>query len=276
MFPDADVRRAAVAGMFYPAGADELRIMVERMLAAVDASPSPATAAISPHAGLIYSGQCAAHVWKRVAIPEIVVVLAPNHTGLRDNLAGASAWDRGVFRTPLGEIPVAHEFLGRVEAKCSLLRHDPVAHLREHAIEVELPFLQELRSGARLAPIVIAWDRWEPSRELAAALATTIAESEEGVLLVASSDMTHYESADSAKRKDRLALDQVERLDGAGLLEVCHKEHVTMCGRAPAAIVLEASRLLGATRAEVVDYRHSGMVTGDDSDVVAYAGVVLN
>ncbi len=276
MSPDTDVRRPAVAGTFYPAGADELRIMVERMLAAVDASPLPATAAIAPHAGLIYSGQCAAHVWKRVAIPDIVVVLAPNHTGLRDNLAGASAWDHGVFRTPLGDVPIAQEFLARVEAKCALLRHDPVAHLREHAIEVELPFVQELAPGVRLAPIVIAWDRWEPSRELAVALAATIAESAERVLLVASSDMTHYESAKSAERKDRLAFEQIGRLDGARLLDVCHKEQVTMCGRAPAAIVLESARLLGATQAEIVDYRHSGLVTGDDSDVVAYAGVVLN
>jgi AmmeMemoRadiSam system protein B len=276
MLRNTDIRRSAVAGTFYPAGADELRQMVSEMLEAVDAAPVPAPGAIAPHAGLIYSGQCAAHVWKRIQIPETVVILAPNHTGLRDTPGGASGWNRGAFRTPFGEIPIAEQFMAALEAKCALVQHDPAAHAREHAIEVELPFLQELAPECRLAPIVIAWDRWEPSQQLATALAAVIAERDDDVLLVASSDMTHFESAADAERKDRLALAQVERLDGKQLLEVCHRERVTMCGRAPSAIVVEAARLLGATCATVVDYRHSGLVTGDHSSVVAYAGVVTH
>jgi hypothetical protein len=153
--------------------------------------------------------------------------------------------------------------------------HDPSAHLREHAIEVELPFVQLLTDDVRLVPIVLAWDGWEASRDLATALAATVRESDDDVLLVASSDMTHYESAAVAERKDRQAIDAIERLDGEGLLAVCRREGVTMCGRAPAAVVLEASRQLGASGAELVDYRHSGWVTGDDREVVAYAGVVI-
>jgi AmmeMemoRadiSam system protein B len=271
----SNIRRAAVAGMFYPGQAAELHTMVRSMLDQVPNRSEAHVAAIVPHAGLVYSGQCAAHVWKRLRIPEIVVILAPNHTGLLDNPGGASAWDAGAFETPLGRVAIAEEFLEAVEQSCPLVRHDPAAHRREHAIEVELPFLQLLAPGAAIAPVVLAWDRWEPAKELATALAQVVAQWRQGVLLVASSDMTHYESADRAARKDRLALAEVERVDGHELLDVCHREDVTMCGRGPAAVVLEAARQLGAARAEVVDYRHSGMVTGDDSGVVAYAGVVI-
>ncbi len=271
----SDVRRSAVAGTFYPGDPSELRSMVEGMLGEVDAEPLRARAAIVPHAGLIYSGRCAAQVWGRLQIPSVVVIIAPNHTGLLENPGGASAWDHGSFQTPLGSVPVAGVFLERAEDACGMLRHDPLAHAREHAIEVELPFLRMLAPQTTLAPIVVAWDRWEPARELGEALATVASQWPSEVLLVASSDMTHYESAQSAARKDRLALDAVERLDGEALLDVCRREHVTMCGRGPAAVVLEAARRLGATRAEVVDYRHSGWVTGDDAEVVAYAGVVI-
>jgi AmmeMemoRadiSam system protein B len=262
--------------MFYPADPDELHAMVDEMLAEVDAERTPARAAIAPHAGLIYSGRCAAHVWGRLIIPETVVIIAPNHTGLQDNRGGAGAWDRGVFETPLGSVPVAHEFLEEVEGECALLRHDRAAHLREHAIEVELPFLKVLAPEAKLAPIVLAWDEWKRAKELAQALAAAVSRSSTGVLLVASSDMTHYESASTAARKDELALAAVGRLDGEELLQVCRREGVTMCGRGPAAVVVETARQLGANSAEIVDYRHSGWVTGDDSEVVAYAGVVIN
>lgn len=271
-----DRRRPAVAGMFYPAHPDELRALVQDMLAEVGEPLQQAHAAIVPHAGLIYSGRCAAQVWGRLAIPPVVVLIAPNHTGLLDNPGGAGAWSRGVFETPLGETPVAEDLLARMEDACSLLRHDRAAHLREHAIEVELPFLRLLAPETKLAPIILAWDEWEPCKQLSDAIARVVAEWPQDVLLVASSDMTHYESAERAAQKDRQALSAVERLDGRELLAVCHRENVTMCGRAPSAVVLEAARQLGATQAEVVDYRHSGWVTGDDSGVVAYAGVVIS
>jgi AmmeMemoRadiSam system protein B len=276
MLRSPEIRSPAVAGTFYPSGATQLRRTVEDMLANVEAEPAIAVAAIVPHAGLVYSGQCAAHVWKRVAIPETVVILAPNHTGLSNSPGGASAWNRGVFKTPIGEVPIAEDFLVALETRCTLVGHDPVAHTREHAIEVQLPFLQTLAPTSSLAPIVVAWDRWDVSLKLATALAESITAYPGGVLLVSSSDMTHYETAASAERKDRRALDAVEHLDGKRLLDVCRKENVTMCGRAPSAIVLETARQLGATKATVVDYRHSGWVTGDDSSVVAYAGVVVN
>jgi AmmeMemoRadiSam system protein B len=250
--------------------------MVESMLADVDADPQPAVAAIAPHAGLIYSGACAAHVFGRISLPPVVVIIAPNHSGMWENSGGAAAWDRGDYGTPVGTHPVATELFERLERECQLVAHDPLAHMREHAVEVELPFLSVLAPDTSVAPIVLAWDDWARCKDLADALAKVVAELGESVLLVASSDMTHYESATSAAHKDRLALEAVERLDGESLLSTCRRESVSMCGRAPAATVIEAARQLGASRAEVVDYRHSGMVTGDDSSVVAYAGVVVH
>jgi AmmeMemoRadiSam system protein B len=249
--------------------------MVEGMLAAVDAVPEPGFGAIAPHAGLIYSGECAAHVFKRMVIPRVVVILAPNHTGRASHPGGAAAWDNGAFDTPVGKLSVADDFLAQLETETDLVAHDPAAHAYEHAVEVELPFLALLEPETTIAPLVLAWDDWDRCKELAGALAATASEWPHGVLLLASSDMTHFESAQAAATKDRGALEAVERFDGEGLLSYCQREHVSMCGRAPAAVVIEATRALGATHAEVVDYRHSGKVTGDERDVVAYAGVVI-
>ena len=271
----SNIRHTAVAGRFYPASEVELRSLVEGMLANVDAKPASAFGAIVPHAGLIYSGECAAHVFKRLKIPPVVVIMAPNHTGRASYRDGAAAWDRGVFETPFGDLQVAEEFLHRLELTTPLVAHDPAAHMFEHAVEVELPFLALLSPETMVAPLVLGWDDWDHCKTLADALTTTVAEWPQDVLLLASSDMTHFESAQTAARKDRGALDAIERFDGEGLLSYCHQENVSMCGRAPSAVVLETTRSLGATRAEVVDYRHSGLVTGDESDVVAYAGVLI-
>jgi len=271
----SDIRPPAVAGRFYPGSEIELRSVVEGMLANVAAEPEHAFGAIVPHAGLIYSGGCAAHVFKRMKIPPVVVILAPNHTGRASRRGEAAAWDRGAFDTPVGELKVAEEFLHQLQTVTPLVAHDPVAHVHEHAVEVELPFLALLAPETTIAPLVLAWDDWEHCKQLADALAATASEWPQDVLLLASSDMTHFESAQTAARKDRGALEAIERFDGEGLLSYCQRENVSMCGRAPSAVILEATRSLGATRADVVDYRHSGQVTGDDSEVVAYAGVLI-
>jgi len=273
--PETIVRPTAVAGRFYPGSEPELRSMVDGMLAAVPESPMPAFGAISPHAGLVYSGECAAHVFGRITIPPVIVILAPNHTGRASHRGGAAAWDRGAFEMPMGQLKVADDFLARLESETTLVAHDPIAHASEHSVEVMLPFIAALAPETKIAPLVLGWDDWERCKRLAEALAITVRHWPNQVLLLASSDMTHFESAQSAATKDRVALQAVESFDGEGLLSYCHQNHVSMCGRAPAAVVLEATRLLGATQADVVDYRHSGQVTGDDRDVVAYAGVVI-
>lgn len=267
-------RQPAVAGQFYPAEPAELTRLVAECLEGVPREARRAAGAIVPHAALMYSGRGAGAVFGRLAFPSTVVILAPNHTG-RCQSPGASIWRTGAFTTPLGDVPVSDTFAGALERACDLVAHDPAAHRDEHAIEVELPFLQALAPGAAIVPIVIAWEDWPRSERLAAALADLAADSAASVLFIASSDMTHYEPAATAERKDQAAFGAIARLDGNALLDVCRRERITMCGRAPAAVVLETARRLGATRADLVDYRHSGMVTGDHDDVVSYAGVIL-
>jgi hypothetical protein len=268
------IRAPAVAGRFYPAEVGELDALLADCLRDLPREGRRCRAAIVPHAGLVYSGRTAAAVFARLAIPPVVVILAPNHTGQLAS-PGASLWDHGSFLTPLGPVAVESAFAGRLVAECELARPDALAHREEHAVEVELPFLQRLAPAASIVPIVLGWDDWVRCRTLAHALARVVASWPVDVLLLASSDMTHYESAAEAARKDRLALAAVEQLNGAGLLETCRRHDISMCGRAAAATVLEAARELGASGAELVDYRHSGLVSGDDTSVVSYAGVLI-
>ena len=206
---DTDIRQPAVAGRFYPADPDELTRMIESFLSEVGEEARPVRAVIAPHAGLIYSGQCAAHVFGRVSIPPVVVILAPNHTGMGSAPGGASVWAQGAFETPLGRVAVAEKFARALEERCRLVAHDPGAHRAEHAVEVELPFLATLAPESAIVPIVIAFDDWERSKELAGALAGLIAEWPEEVLLVASSDMTHFEPADRAAEATPRVVDGV-------------------------------------------------------------------
>ncbi len=271
-----------VSGRFYPGARVELAAAVAALLAQARAearsSPTgPCRAVIVPHAGYVYSGPTAAAVFARVALPALIVIVAPNHTGVCRAPGGASLWEEGAFRTPLGDVPVDAPCAAAVRAASPLVGVDHDAHRAEHAIEVVLPFLQVLRPDARIVPLVLAWDAWEPggARALGDALARVVGEAREPVLLLASSDLNHYEPAAVSERKDARALAAVTALDGAELLARCKRERISMCGRGPAAVVLAAARALGATRAEVVDYRHSGWVSGDDSQVVGYGGVVI-
>lgn len=268
------VRRPAVAGLFYPAQPAQLLATVRSLLDEAAAGPEPATAAIAPHAGYVYSGRTAAHVFARIAVPRRCVVVAPNHTGECSAAQGGSVFAVGVLQTPLGEVPVDETLAAALIAGCQYLEDDPDAHRREHAVEVMLPFLLALRPDVTVVPIVLAFGDWPRCRALGESLAAALRAAAEPVLVLASSDMNHYESASVGGPKDRLALAEVEKLDGEALLEVTRRHHVTMCGRAPAAAALHAARLLGATRGELVHYSHSGMVTGDDSSVVGYAGVI--
>jgi len=271
------VRPPAVSGRFYPGTRAELARAVDELLAAVrpGAHPAGARGAVAPHAGYVYSGMTAAHVFARLRLPRVVVILAPNHTGVCHAPGGASLWEAGAFATPLGDVPVDDAFAAALVAASSLVASDHDAHRAEHAVEVQLPFLLALRPDVRIVPLILAWDRWDDCHALGDALAALARRWTEPVLLLASSDLNHYDPAAVGELKDARALAAVETLDGAELLGRCRRERISMCGRAPVATVLAATRALGATRADVVDYRHSGWVTGDERQVVGYGGVVI-
>ena len=274
------IRVPAVSGRFYPKDPAELRAVVATLLAdaqqAVEPSSRPAVGVIAPHAGYSYSGPTAARIFARTALPGLVIVIAPNHTGLSAAQSGTALWERGAFRTPLGDVPVdADAAQALLEISHGFVEIDHEAHRAEHAVEVELPFLQMLRADVRIVPLVLAWDGWQPARALGDMLARLVGAAGEPALLLASSDLNHYEPAAVSEQKDAHALAAVTALDGEALLARCQHEHISMCGRAPAAVVLAAAKALGANQAEVVDYRHSGWVSGDNARVVGYAGVLI-
>jgi MEMO1 family protein len=262
-------RAPAVAGAFYPADPDRLARDVAGFLRS-DAPPAPALGVLAPHAGYVYSGAVAGATYARVAVPERVVVLCPNHTGLG---ALAALWPDGRWRTPLGAVPIDAELTAALR-ECPLVEEDRAAHLQEHALEVQLPFLQALRPDLTLAALCLgplsAAEAEALGRALAAALRRRPA------LVVASSDMSHYLPAETARRLDQRALERLLALDPHGLHDVCRREHITMCGVVPATVMLAAARELGARRAELVRYANSGDVNGDHRRVVGYAGALVS
>lgn len=268
-------RQPAVAGLFYPAQAAPLLDAVASLFAGAPDAPPPAVAVMAPHAGYVYSGRTAARALGALAVPRRCVVVAPNHTGEGDAAQGGSVFALGVLGTPAGDVPVDETLAAALIAECPYLADDPVAHRREHAVEVLLPLLLARRPDVVVVPVVLAWNDWPRARALGEALARAVRAAGEPVLLVASSDMNHYEPAAVAEHKDRLALDALEAMDGEALLDVTRKHRVSMCGRVPAAAVAHAARALGAAGGRLVDYSHSGLVTGDPSQVVSYAGVIF-
>jgi len=236
----------------------------------------PALLALVPHAGYIYSGRIAGAIFARIDVPEHVLVLCPNHTGLG---SARALWCRGAWRTPLGDVEIAQDL-----TEC-LMRHAPLdddqlAHVHEHAIEVELPFLQQraaqLRiAQLRIAPLCLQRLELDECLELGEALARGIEAFGQRVLIVCSSDMSHYIRADLAAELDRLALDQVEALNASGLYRTVIERRISMCGFIPTTVGLAAARSLGAKRAQVLEYGNSGETSGDFGRVVGYAGALV-
>lgn len=265
-------RDPAVAGLFYDADPAVLARQVDAFLGA--AGPAPRVHALGllvPHAGYVYSGAVAGSVYGRVDVPRRVIVLGPNHTGLGH--AAAALWPSGAWRGPLGDVPVDAELAADL-AGAPGVATDPAAHLREHSLEVHLPFLQRARPDVAVAPLCLAHLGWRACEALGLAIAR--AAGEHAALVVASSDMSHYLPARRAEEVDRRALERVLALDPEGLHRVVHAESISMCGVIPATVMLVAARALGATKAELVRWAHSGMVNGDEDRVVGYAGVIVS
>ena len=267
------MRAPAVSGRFYPEDPGELKVMVERFLAPPARDVRPAVALMVPHAGFVYSGMVAGDTYRRIEVPARVLLMGPNHTGLGPPL---SLWDAEDWAMPWGRVAVDLDLCDSLKGHCAALVSDRQAHLREHCLEVQLPFLWARRPGARIAAIVVGTSALEDLRELGRGLAAAVSESPDPILIVISSDMTHYETADAAARKDRMALETMERLDAESLHRRVREERISMCGFAPAVAGLVAARELGARSGKVARYAHSGDVTGDLHSVVGYAGMVFS
>jgi MEMO1 family protein len=266
------LRHPAVAGRFYPRNPEQLRAEVQSYLG-VDLAPVRALGCIAPHAGYMYSGHVAGAVFARVEVPRRCVVLCPNHTGMGRALAILS---EGAWETPLGEVPIDTELASALKHRYAALQEDAAAHRAEHAAEVELPFLQIRQPELKFVPIALGTGQLETLEQLGMALADVIAAQEDPVLIVASSDMNHYEADAVTRAKDHRAIERILTLDPRGLHEVVTQQEISMCGYGPAVAMLTAARQLGATSAELVKYATSGDVSGDRDMVVGYAGVVVS
>jgi len=264
-------RRPAVAGRFYPARPQELTRDLERYLERTT-PPQQAIGCVVPHAGIMYSGHVAGAVYARLKPASSYIILCPNHTGAGRPLAIMSTGD---WETPLGNVPIDSALAEALKRACPALEEDDEAHRFEHSLEVQLPFLQHLQEDFRFVPIAIGVGRYEPLAELGRALARVVEAAASRPLLVASSDLNHYEPDAVNRVKDRQAIDQILALDPRGLYDTVHRERISMCGFGPTVAVLTAARELGARQAELVRYATSGDITGDRSAVVGYAGIVI-
>ena len=269
----ACVRHPAVAGRFYPRDAKDLGDEVRTYLSQAPGQKSVrAVGCIVPHAGYAYSGHVAGAVFAGLEIPQLCLVLCPNHTGVGRALAIVS---EGAWQTPLGDVPIDNAFASALKQRCPLLHEDPSAHRGEHAAEVELPFLQIRQLQLKFVPIALGTGQFETLEQLGDAIADVIAAHSDPVLIVASSDMNHYESDVITRVKDQSAIQPILSLDARALYDVVIEQNSSMCGFGPAVAMLTAAKKLGAVSAELVKYATSGDVSGDRDLVVGYAGVIV-
>src|SRR5437588_5784260 len=266
------LRNPAVAGRFYPGNSDELRKEARSYLSQTSTAPVAALGCIAPHAGYMYSGHVAGAVFARIEIPRRCVVMCPNHTGQGHALAMMSG---GAWKTPLGEVAIDHVLAHALKEHFPAMQDDSAAHRAEHAAEVELPFLQLRQPQLKFVPIAIGTRQFDTLEKLGYAIADVVAGLKESALIVASSDMNHYESDVITRVKDHKAIERILTLDPRGLYDVVTDEDISMCGFGPTVAMLTAAKQLGATSAELVKYATSGDISGDRDMVVGYAGVIV-
>jgi AmmeMemoRadiSam system protein B len=268
----ATIRHPAVAGRFYPLDHDTLLAEVQSYLAPREDGRIAALGCVVPHAGYMYSGHVAGAVYARLDIPRRCILMCPNHTGMGHPL---SIMSQGAWETPLGDVPIDDELALALKEMFPALSEDAQAHRAEHAAEVQLPFLQACRQHFTFVPIALGTGQFEVLARLGDAIADVVAAQKERVLIIASSDMNHYEPDNVTRVKDHKAIGRILALDARGLYDVVINEDISMCGFGPTVAMLVATQKLGATSAELIRYATSGDVSGDRDTVVGYAGVAV-
>jgi AmmeMemoRadiSam system protein B len=276
------VRRPCQAGAFYEGNAESLKRQIRncflnklgpgQLPTVVENGQRGVVGLICPHAGYMFSGPVAAHSYYQLAIdgkPDLVFILGPNHTGLGSGLA---VMNEGVWRTPLGDVEIDAEAANQVVQESKIVDVDEAAHNYEHSIEVQLPFLQYLYGGGfKIVPICFLMQDLNSAREVGEALAKIAAQ--RNAVMIASSDMTHYEPQEKAQNKDLKALEAVEAMDEARFYSIIESQRVTACGYGPIGALVTAAKSLGVKEAKLLCYKTSGDVIGDYSSVVGYAAV---
>jgi len=270
------VRQPAVAGRFYPGRPETLTRDLEKYLAPPPEAAEKVASALGcvvPHAGYMYSGHVAGAVYRRLPARTSYVILCPNHSGRGAPLAMMSS---GSWLTPLGQVPIESALAREVHASCRLVTDDAAAHADEHSLEVQLPFLQRTVKEFTFVPIAIGATRYAGLESLGRGLAQAARRVQQPFLVIASSDMNHYEPDSITRVKDGKAIEKILALDPEGLYDVLQREDISMCGYGPAIAMLTFAKEMGARQAELVKYATSADTSGDRSAVVGYAGIVVS
>ena len=271
------IRNPAVAGAFYY---QDKEMLLEQIRECVnpDSKKEEACGIVVPHAGFMYSGEVAGEVYSSIEMPDTFVILGPNHTGYGKDF---SIETNGIWRMPLGDVKVDSALAEEIFKHSKVLEIDEIAHQREHSIEVQIPFMQYFSDRFQIVPIAV---RHYPSTdsfldrcvEVGNAIAEAVKETNEKVVVVASTDFSHYESQQTASINDKKALDAILKLDSKKLFQEVSERDISMCGYGPVAVTITACKRLGCSKTKLVDYKTSGDVTGDYSQVVGYGGVIIN
>ncbi|MFQ5710213.1 MAG: AmmeMemoRadiSam system protein B [Candidatus Geothermarchaeales archaeon] len=283
MESEKKVRRPAFSGYFYMSDPNSLRNQIEESFKSPigpgelprlnERGKRGIVALVSPHAGYVYSGSVAAHGYHSLAEdgkPDLIVLIGPNHTGYG---SGVSLMNSGVWETPLGRVEIDEETAGKILDVSRIIDVDASAHMREHSLEVQIPFLQYTLGNFRFVPILMMMQNLKTSREVGGAVAKAL-EGKNSVI-VASTDLTHYEPHASAKRKDTAVIEAILSLDEEKMMSLVYSLNVSMCGMGPVASAIYAAKTLGASEAKLLKYATSGDVTGDLSQVVGYASLKM-
>lgn len=261
-------RKAAVAGIFYPASQKELISTLQELIEPID--NKRVVGAILPHAGYIYSGKIAGKTLSHIHVPERVVILCPNHTGYGEDV---SLFPQGVWSFPGFKVSIDDEITRRLSS-FEVFRLDTGAHHKEHSAEVIVPFLYYRNPNIKISVICIRTLQRSVLRNIALALADIYREYKD-VLFVASSDMNHYEEDEISREKDSLAIEKIKKLDPDGFIEVCYTRNISVCGIGPIYALISFLREVNVKNAELVVYGNSADAGGDPVSVVGYAGIVF-
>jgi MEMO1 family protein len=264
-------REPTVAGYFYPGTKTELKATLAKYIDK-KAPKEDVVGLLMPHAGYQYSGAVAGTAISRVKFKDTFIIVGPSHSGLGKPF---SVWPEGTWRTPLGDVQVDSVLARKIIELSEFAEEDYLTHQDEHAVEVQLPFLQFIKPDVRIVPIILAPAELAVYREIGHAIARALKETGHEAVILASGDMSHYQAAALAKEKDMQAVESMLALNEEELTRRYNRLHITMCAHGPVATLITAVKELGAKSAELVKYQSSGDATGDYDQVVAYAGVIF-
>lgn len=278
------IRKPAVAGIFYERNPDSLKKQIEwcfehklgpGKIPEETLNKREIKGAMVPHAGYQYSGPVAAHSYYRIfedGFPETFVIISPNHTGLG---SGISTMLEGEWETPLGNVRIDEEFTANLVENAGIIDLDAAAHIQEHSLEVQLPFLQYFSSGFEIVPVSMWMQDFESSYEIGKSIKETADALQKDIVVIASSDMTHYKPKSIAEHDDSQVLDAINSMDEKLMVKRVLDMNITMCGYGPVATTIVTSKEMGAQNAEILKYATSADTTGDESAVVGYASAIF-